>query len=117
MNRLALVAIGLFLLALTACAPQAQVEDNVIPTLVSATVEGDTVVLQGRYFGDGQGGQANGSYVILGANANGNGGVRAPVVSWAPSRIEVSIPEGTGYGYAFVYVDRIRSTGLPVNIF
>ena len=116
MNRLALVAIGLFLLALTACAPQAQVEDNVVPTLVSATVNGDSVLLQGRYFGDGQNGQANGSYVVLGANYNGGGGVRAPVVSWGPSRIEVSVPEGTGYGYAFVYVDRLRSNGLPVNV-
>ena len=117
MNRLALVAIGLFLLALTACAPQARVEDNVVPTLFSASVNGDTLVLQGRYFGDGQGGQADGSYVLLGANYNGGSGVRAPVVSWAPSRIEVTVPEGTGYGYAFVFVDRLRSNGLPVNIY
>lgn len=115
-NRLALVAIGLFLLVLTACAPQAQVENNVIPTLVSTSVDDDTVVLQGRYFGDGQDGEASGSYVILGANYNGGGGVRAPVVSWSPSRIEVSVPEGVGYGYAFVFVDGIRSTGLPINI-
>ncbi|MEX2535896.1 MAG: hypothetical protein WD273_09910 [Trueperaceae bacterium] len=115
MNRLALFTFGLFVLVLSACAPQPQVENNVIPTLVSATVNNDVVVLQGRYFGDGQGGDAEGSYIILGANYNGAGGVRAPVTSWGPNRIEVTVPAGTGYGYAFVFVDRIRSNGLPVN--
>jgi hypothetical protein len=114
-NRLALVAIGLFVLVLTACAPQASVENNVVPTLVATTVDGDEVLLQGRYFDDGQGGEANNSYVILGANYNGNGGVRAEVLSWSPNRILVSVPQGEGYGYAFVFVDGIRSNGLPVN--
>jgi hypothetical protein len=114
-NRLALV-IGLFLLVLSACAPQPQVENNVVPTLVSATVKGDNVILQGRYFGDGQGGENAGSYVLLGANYSGAGGVRAEVLSWAAHRIEVRAPKGAGYGYAFVFVDRIRSNGLPVNL-
>jgi hypothetical protein len=114
-NRLALV-IGLFLLVLSACAPQPQVENNVVPTLVSATVKGDNVILQGRYFGDGQGGENAGSYVLLGANYSGAGGVRAEVLSWTAHRIEVRAPKGAGYGYAFVFVDRIRSNGLPVNL-
>jgi hypothetical protein len=114
-NRLALV-FGLFVLVLSACAPKAQVENNVVPTLVSTSVKGDTVVLQGRYFGDGAGGEDSGSYVILGAGYNGSGGVRAPVVSWTANRIEVSVPDGAGYGYGFVFVDRIRSNGLPVDL-
>lgn len=114
-NRLALV-LGLFILLLSACAPTPQVENNVVPTLVSSSVKGDTVVLQGRYFGDGQSGEAAGSYVVLGADYNGRGGVRAPVRSWSGNRIEVAIPEGAGYGYAFVYVDRMPSNGLPVNL-
>jgi biotin transporter BioY len=114
-NRLAL-AIGLFVLVLSACAPQAQVENNVVPTLFSTSVRGDTVVLQGRYLGDGQGGEASGSYVLLGANYNGSGGVRAPVLSWTTNRIEVSVPSGAGYGYGFVFVDRLRSNGLPVDL-
>jgi hypothetical protein len=114
-NRLALVA-GLFLLALSACAPQARVENNVVPTLVSTTVKGDSVILQGRNFGDGQGGQSGGSYVVLGADYGGGGGVRAEVVSWSGNRIEVNVPPRAGYGYAFVYVDRVRSNGLPVNL-
>lgn len=114
-NRLALV-IGVFVLVLSACAPQPQVENNVVPTLVSTTVKGDNVVLQGRYFGDGQGGESSGSYVTLGANYNGAGGVRAEVLSWTQNRIEVTIPRGAGYGYAFVFVDRLRSNGLPVDL-
>ncbi|MEX2543255.1 MAG: hypothetical protein WD314_15720 [Trueperaceae bacterium] len=115
MNRLALV-VGLFLLVLSSCAPQPQVENNVIPTLVSTTVQGDTVILQGRYFSDGRDGESAGSYVLLGANYSGTGGVRAEIVSWSGHRIEVAVPAGAGYGYAFVFVDRIRSNGLPVNL-
>lgn len=115
MNRLALV-VGLFLLVLTACAPQPQVEHNVVPTLVSTTVKGDNVVLQGRYFGDGQNGESSGSFVILGATYGGGGGHRAEVVSWGSNRVEVVAPEGAGYGYAFVFVDGMRSNGLPVNL-
>jgi hypothetical protein len=114
-NRLALV-VGLFLLALTACAPQAQVENNVVPTLVSTSVRSGNVVLQGRNFGDGQGGQGSGTYVVLGAEYSGGGGVRAEAVSWSANRIEVSVPPRAGYGYAFVYVNGVRSNGLPVNL-
>lgn len=114
-NRLALV-VGLFLLVLSACAPQPQVENNVVPTLVSASIKGDNVILQGRYFGDGQGGENARSYVMFGANYSGAGGVRATVLSWSNNRIEVSAPSGAGYGYAFVFVEGLRSNGLPVNL-
>ena len=118
MNRLAL-AIGAFMLVLVACAPQAEVQNNVGPWLISATPLEESVVLQGRYFGDGQAGEAQNSYVVMGANANGRGGFRAPVVSWTDSRIEVARPQSGqryGYGFAFVYVDGTPSTGLPVNL-
>lgn len=114
-KRLAL-AIGLFMLVLSACAPQAQVEDNVVPWLVSAQSSDSGVVLQGRNFGDGQAGESESSYVVLGANMHGSGGVRAPVRSWSENRIEVDVPDGAGYGYAFVFVNGVRSTGLSVDL-
>ncbi|WMT56561.1 hypothetical protein [Truepera radiovictrix] len=108
----------LTLTLLAACAPAARPENNVRPTLVSATAPqqvGGRLVLQGRYFGDGAGGAAEGSYVLVAADASGAGGARAQVESWAPDRITLLVPEGVGYGYVFVVVDGVQSNGLPVN--
>ncbi len=107
----------LSLLALAACAPQTSVETNVQPTLFSVTAPdevGGELVLQGRYFGDGQGGNA--SYVVLGADINGEGGGRIKTTSWAPSRITLDVPRNAGYGFVFVYVDEVKSNGLPANL-
>ena len=108
----------LLLLALAACAPQTSVETNVQPTLFSATAPaevGGELVLQGRYLGDGQGGKGN-SYVVLGADINGDGGGRINTTSWTPSRITLDVPKNAGYGYIFVFVDGVKSNGLPVNL-
>lgn len=103
-------------LIFTACAPSLTVETNVQPTLFSATVREDSVLLQGRYFGDGRSGQSENSYVILGADVNGTGGVLVRPSVWTPNRIEVGIPSGAGYGYIFVVVNGVRSNGLPASL-
>jgi len=106
-------------LALSACAPVSEQVTNVTPSLFSVTAppeQGGTLVLQGRYFGDGADGQRPGSYVLLGGDINGNSGVRVKPGEWTPSRIALSVPEGVGYGYVFVVVDGVRSNGLPANL-
>ncbi len=119
MKRILGASLTLVLLFLAACAPQATIENNVQPTLFSATAPttmGGELVLQGRYFGDGQGGKPKGSYVILGADINGDGGGRINPTSWSPSRITLTVPEGAGYGFVFVVVDGVKSNGLPTNL-
>ena len=111
------VSLLLGLLVLAACAPQTSVETNVQPTIFSITAPGEVggeLVLQGRYLGDGQGG--NNSYVVLGADINGDGGGRIKTTSWSPSRITLDVPKNAGYGFAFVYVDGVKSNGLPTNL-
>ncbi len=123
LKRIWAFCIGLVLLS--ACQPSTgltnRVANNVLPTLISATTpqnEGEVLVLQGRYFGDGFAGENRNSYVILGARANGSGGFRVEPrpEDWAPNRIVMGVPEGVGYGYVFVVVDGVRSNGLPINI-
>lgn len=119
MKRPLLASLTLVFLFLAACAPQTSVETNVQPTLFSVTTPSDVggeLVLQGRYFGDGQGGRPQGSYVLLGADINGDGGGRISPASWTPSRITLTLPEGAGYGFVFVVVDGVRSNGLPANL-
>ena len=119
MKRLAWLILGLVALALSACAPTVSVSDNVVPSLIAISVPpaaGGNVVLQGRYFGDGFGGTAENSYVIVGADMSGNGGVQPTVTSWTPTRIEFLAPEGAGSGFVFVYVAGVRSNGLPANL-
>lgn len=116
MKRLAfLIAV----LLLSACAPSITVENFVLPTLYSVnapeTREG-AIVLQGRYFGDGAQGESPTSYIILGADVNGIGGVAVRGSDWTPSRIRVGVPDGAGSGFAFVVVDGVRSNGLPISL-
>lgn len=108
----------LALAVLAACAPQAGFETNVQPTLVSLTAPGKVggeLVLQGRYFGDGREGEGD-SYLILGADINGDGGGRLQATTWSPERITASVPQGAGYGFVFVVVDGVKSNGLPANL-
>lgn len=117
-KRFALL-LSLCALYLGACSPAITVENQVLPTLYSVTVpdtRAETVVIQGRYFGDGFEGQASGSYVLLGADVQGDGGVRVRPTDWTPGRIEVGIPEGAGSGFVFVFVDGVRSNGLPASL-
>lgn len=110
---------GLLALVLVACGPAATVETNVLPTLISVTVPqqtGDAMVLQGRYFGDGHDGLHDGSYVILGANISGGGGVRVDPSTWSANRIELDVPEGAGAGYVYVVVAGVRSNGVPADL-
>lgn len=107
------------MLLLAACAPQSTVQNTVNPTLISVTVpQSDTgvVLLQGRYFGDGQGGGADESYVLVGAKADGTEGVRVEPGNWTPSRIEFAMPNNAGYGFVFVVVDGVMSNGMPANL-
>jgi len=118
-KRLAWLILGLVALALSACAPTVTVADNVVPSLIAISVPataGGNVVLQGRYFGDGMGGAAENSYVIVGADMSGNGGMQPTVSSWTPTRIEFAAPEGAGSGFVFVVVAGVRSNGLPANL-
>lgn len=114
-KRIAFLICALVLL-ITACAPSLSVETNVQPTLFSVTIRESDVLLQGRYFGDGRGGQSENSYVILGADVNGAGGVMVRPNVWSANRIEVGIPNGAGYGYVFVVVNGVRSNGLPASL-
>ena len=102
-------------LILSACDPAVRVENNVLPTLYSTSVpqtEGEPLVLQGRYFG----GNSADSYVILGADISGQGGVRVSPEDWSAKRIRVDVPEGAGPGYVFVVANGARSNGLPANL-
>lgn len=117
MNRLALLLISLLFLG--ACAPQLSVENNVLPTLISVTAPDNrdsTVLIQGRYFGDGELGAASDSYVLLGADVFGNGGVAVRANNWTNNRIEVSVPAEAGSGFVFVFVRGNRSNGLPASL-
>lgn len=113
------LGLGIVALLLAACAPSVSIENQVLPTLYSVTAPQTReapVVLQGRYFGDGLEGRAENSYVILGADVNGAGGVSVKALNWSPSRIEVGIPDLAGSGFIFVVVDGVRSNGLPANL-
>ncbi len=119
MKRLALIALGLIGAVLSSCAPAPSVVTNVPVTLISVSApaaKGDNVVLQGRYFGDGRTGGDSVNYVVIGANAEGNGGQHAQVVEWTPTRIVFVAPETGGSGWVFVVAGGVRSNGLPVNI-
>jgi hypothetical protein len=118
-KRLAWITLAIVAIALSACAPTAAVSNNVTPTLISVTGPqsvGGTVELQGRYFGDGQGGNADNSYVIVGANMEGKNGIQVQPTSWSPTRITFVAPDGAGYGWVFVIVGGVRSNGLPANL-
>lgn len=119
MKRLALTSLGLFAVLVASCAPAPSIVTNVPVTLISVstpTTKGDVVVLQGRYFGDGRTGGDAVNYVLVGANAEGNGGQRATVVDWSPTRITFVAPEAGGSGWVFVYAGGVRSNGLPTNL-
>lgn len=104
---------------LGACAPSQTIENNVVPTLFSVTRPANTgqmLHLQGRYFGDGKNFQSQNSYVILGADVNGKGGVQVTPTAWSTSKISVQIPANAGAGFVFVVIDGTKSNGLPANI-
>jgi hypothetical protein len=113
-KRTVLVLTGLIAILLAACAPTSLVATNVVPRLISASppnADGE-VLLQGRYFGGG----GEGSYVLVGANMNGEGGVEATVASWATTRITFAPPAQVGPGYVFVVVGGTPSNGLPLDL-
>lgn len=117
MKRLALI--GVIILLVSACAPQVSIENNVLPTVYSIRAPSSpngVMVILGRYFGDGQSGQSENSYVILGADVNGNGGVAVRASSWSQNRIELAVPTGTGSGFVFVVVNGLRSNPLSANL-
>jgi hypothetical protein len=107
----------LVIVALTACTPQVSIENNVIPQLVSAQVNDDSIVFQGRYFGDGQAGNAENSYIIVAGDVNCENGLAVRASSWSPSNVEIKgIPQGAGYGFTCVVVDGVKSNALPINL-
>lgn len=120
MKRLALILSGLLALVLASCAPTTEVQNNVVPTLISVSVPqsgSGPVVLQGRYFGNGQAGVNDAdSYVLVGADINGDNGTRVKPSSWSASRIEFTAPKGAGAGFVFVVVNGVVSNGIPANL-
>lgn len=119
MKRLFILGFLVLTLALSACQPPAtSVENNVFPMIISTTVqdEGETLLIQGRYFGNGVSGSDDDSYVILGADVTGEGGVLVRPSEWSPTRIVVQVPEGVGSGFVYVVVNGVKSTGLPANL-
>ena len=107
------------LLALTACAPPAAVANNVVPTLISIQLPEDPaaqIILVGRYFGDGEGGTAEDSYLIVGARSDCTGGVRMKADSWTNDRIAFRDPGGVGSGFVCVVAAGSTSNPLPANL-
>lgn len=114
-----LAAFSFVLFLLSACAPKLAVQNNVLPTLLSVTSpssKGGTILIQGRYFGDGLDGQSEDSYIVLGADVFGNGGIAVKPSSWSNNRIEVTVPQAAGSGFVFVIVRGNRSNGLPTTL-
>ncbi len=116
MKRFSFLVLSLVILGLSSCAPRAAIENNVQPSIFSLKVVGNTLNIQGRYFDDGMSGQAQDSYVIIGGDVNGFGGVTVKPTSWSGRRIKVTVPDGAQSGFVFVVVKGIRSNGLPANI-
>ena len=121
MKHILIIAGFCFLLFVSACAPKAELSTEIKPTLLSITVPQTTdgaLVLQGRYFGDGQRGAGVDSYVVLGADIDGKGGVRIAPDVWSPSKIIINkVPLEAGYGYAYVVVNGATSNALPANLY
>ena len=113
---LALVALS----ALAACAPPAVVANDVVPTLISIQLTEDPATepntLVGRYFGDGEGGEAEDSYLILGARSDCTGGVRIRADTWSADRITFRDPGGVGSGFVCVVAAGVPSNPLPANL-
>lgn len=118
MKRLAwipLVAVA----ALTACAPPAAVENNVVPTLISIQLPEDPqeeIVLVGRYFGDGQTGGSEDSYLVVGAQSDCTGGVQVQGDDWSANRITFRDPGGVGSGFVCVVAGGSVSNPLPADL-
>ncbi|MGL4609932.1 MAG: hypothetical protein ACRCYY_09650 [Trueperaceae bacterium] len=107
--------VAFLVMLLGACAPKLTIENTVVPQLFSAKVTENTIKLQGRYWGDGANGAAEASYVLIGADVNGDGGVAVRAKSWSTTRIEAVIPKDAGFGFVFVVVNGAKSNGLPLN--
>jgi len=101
-NRGALLMIvGLAALLLAACMPS-PLEDvafDVRPTILSVrTNDAPTIVIEGRYFGNGDGD----SYVLVGANTAAFEAVQAEVVEWSARRIVITAPSELSAGQIYV---------------
>ncbi len=106
----------LLLPVLAACAPQAQtVANTVLPQIYNLHVDGNTLSIQGRYLGTGEGGYDAGNYVLVGADMYGVGGRAYAPGSWSNSRIEVTIAANDPGRTLFVVVDGVRSNVLTIN--
>lgn len=109
--------------ALASCAPRntaAVAGVTVAPVLIKvspAASLGGQMTIQGRYLGG-----PSTSYVLLGADADGNGGYRVPaesIVSWTDTDITLTIPSNAPVGGSWVYVvsgGTKSSNGLPFSI-
>ncbi|MDZ7800789.1 MAG: hypothetical protein U5K81_08380 [Trueperaceae bacterium] len=118
MKRLALSSL-LVAGVLAACAPQATVMNNVVPSLISVQLpqdDGEPIRLDGRYFGDGQDGQADDSYVVIGARGDCTGGVELQADTWSANRITFRDPGGVGSGFVCVVANGVTSNGLPLDL-
>lgn len=119
MKQLLVAALLALPLALGACAPAAVQGVTVPPLLVKVSpgaAPGEAVTVQGRYLGGPQTGR-----VIVGAQADGSGGVALPaatVRSWTDTQIVFTVPQGlnAGGGWLVVEVAGRRSAGLPFSV-
>lgn len=100
------------------CAPNAD-RPSVLPVLIKLSepaAVGQNLMIQGRYLG----GPSN-SIVVLGADDQGNGGVKnasSDIVSWTSTEIVLKVPAGARPGGRFVYVEvgGLRSNFLPYSV-
>lgn len=109
--------------ALASCAPRntaAVAGVTQAPVLIKASPAaaiGGQMTIQGRYLGG-----PSTSYVLLGADAEGNGGYKVPaeaIVSWTDTDITLKVPANAPVGgsWVYVFVGGIKSSnGLPFSI-
>ena len=104
------------LLVLAACAPQAQtVANTVMPQIFNLKPYGNTLLIQGRYLGNGTGGYEAGNFVLVGADMMGTGGRAYQPDSWTNSRIEVTIAANDPGRTVFVSVGGQLTNVLTIN--
>lgn len=112
-TTLSLITLLLASLLLAACAPQARtVATSVLPTIFNVKLDGDQLLIQGRYLGSGIGGTEAGNYVLLGADATGAGGLAYQADTWSDSRITLTVPADAPTGILFVVADGQRSNQM-----
>lgn len=119
MKRLALIVLGLMALALSACAPTADITTRVPVLILSVhqpAVQGGEVVVQGRNFGDGRTGGEEANHVLFAPTPDGKRGQRLATTSWTPTRIEFDSPDDAGNGWLIIVAGGVASEAFPISL-